>query len=252
MVLGLFRRIAALLAAGISPVFVFDGGTPALKRQVMAARRGRRAKGEAQLAKAREQLMRNKLRRYALGDADALKGPKQKRKRDMFEVGKPPSAAEAEAGVGAADEGSSAEDSDGALGGDSWAVSVDSVDVDSEQFTSLPPEIQCAPRPLLLRARFARDIDGAEQVRGAAGAAGAAEDKVSAEAGGGSPEQHRRVFCRSADGGAPAPLAGHHSAGDGPRGSPSAFRRRWNHCTQDCVRGNLPPRPPPSLEGVGL
>ena len=41
-VVGFFRRICKLLFIGIQPVFVFDGGAPALKRQTISARRSRR------------------------------------------------------------------------------------------------------------------------------------------------------------------------------------------------------------------
>ena len=41
-VVGFFRRICKLLFFGIKPVFVFDGGAPALKRQTIAARKRRR------------------------------------------------------------------------------------------------------------------------------------------------------------------------------------------------------------------
>ena len=41
-VVGFFRRICKLLFFGIKPVFVFDGGAPALKRQTIIARKSRR------------------------------------------------------------------------------------------------------------------------------------------------------------------------------------------------------------------
>lgn len=41
-VVGFFRRICKLLFIGIKPVFVFDGGAPALKRQTVAGRKARR------------------------------------------------------------------------------------------------------------------------------------------------------------------------------------------------------------------
>ncbi|KAK4508056.1 hypothetical protein PRZ48_001793 [Zasmidium cellare] len=41
-VVGFFRRICKLLFFGIKPVFVFDGGAPALKRQTIKARKSRR------------------------------------------------------------------------------------------------------------------------------------------------------------------------------------------------------------------
>ena len=41
-VVGFFRRICKLLWFGILPVFVFDGGAPALKRQTINKRNRRR------------------------------------------------------------------------------------------------------------------------------------------------------------------------------------------------------------------
>ena len=41
-VVGFFRRICKLLFVGIKPVFVFDGGAPALKRQTISGRKARR------------------------------------------------------------------------------------------------------------------------------------------------------------------------------------------------------------------
>ncbi|KAI9880225.1 MAG: DNA repair protein rad2, partial [Watsoniomyces obsoletus] len=41
-VVGFFRRICKLLYFGIKPVFVFDGGAPALKRETIRRRKGRR------------------------------------------------------------------------------------------------------------------------------------------------------------------------------------------------------------------
>src|SRR5205085_591013 len=41
-IVGFFRRICKLLFFGIKPVFVFDGGAPALKRQTILTRKKRR------------------------------------------------------------------------------------------------------------------------------------------------------------------------------------------------------------------
>ena len=41
-IVGFFRRVCKLLFIGIKPVFVFDGGAPALKRQTISNRKSRR------------------------------------------------------------------------------------------------------------------------------------------------------------------------------------------------------------------
>ena len=41
-IVGFFRRVCKLLFIGIKPVFVFDGGAPALKRQTISHRKSRR------------------------------------------------------------------------------------------------------------------------------------------------------------------------------------------------------------------
>lgn len=66
ILLGFFRRITKLLFYHVRPVFVFDGGVPALKRQTLAARRSRR-EGMSQKEEAtRQRVVDAKLRRLAL------------------------------------------------------------------------------------------------------------------------------------------------------------------------------------------
>lgn len=77
--IGLFSRIAQLLFLGVRPVFVFDGGTPTLKKQTTAMRQRQRDKGQRNLEEARERQLQNRLRRYALGDRTALSSRRLKR-----------------------------------------------------------------------------------------------------------------------------------------------------------------------------
>jgi 5'-3' exonuclease len=49
--IGTLRRILKLLFHHIFPVFVFDGATPTLKRQTVAARRRRRAETQVLIAR---------------------------------------------------------------------------------------------------------------------------------------------------------------------------------------------------------
>ena len=80
---GFFRRIARLLHHGITPVFVFDGSVPGLKRRTTAARRSGRARASARARRAAERVLLNALTRRALerevdvgagGDGDGVEG----------------------------------------------------------------------------------------------------------------------------------------------------------------------------------
>ncbi|XP_051140397.1 DNA repair protein UVH3 isoform X2 [Andrographis paniculata] len=61
-ILGFFRRICKLLYLRTKPVFVFDGGTPALKRRTVIARRRQRENAQAKIRKTAEKLLLNHLR----------------------------------------------------------------------------------------------------------------------------------------------------------------------------------------------
>ncbi|KAF8206312.1 hypothetical protein K438DRAFT_1669146 [Mycena galopus ATCC 62051] len=73
-VLGFLRRIAKLLFYGIKPVFVFDGGAPALKRNTLNERRRKKTGAAISHAKLAEKLLAAQLRRAAV---DQAKGPKK-------------------------------------------------------------------------------------------------------------------------------------------------------------------------------
>ncbi|KAG0583390.1 hypothetical protein KC19_3G132700 [Ceratodon purpureus] len=74
--LGFFRRICKLLFLRIKPVFVFDGGTPALKRRTVIARRRQREQAQSRIRKTAEKLLLNHLRTRKL-DEIAGKGGTQ-------------------------------------------------------------------------------------------------------------------------------------------------------------------------------
>lgn len=57
--LGFFRRICKLLFLRIKPVFVFDGGTPLLKRRTVIARRKQRESAQFKIRKTAEKLLLN-------------------------------------------------------------------------------------------------------------------------------------------------------------------------------------------------
>ncbi|MQL76249.1 hypothetical protein Taro_008629 [Colocasia esculenta] len=69
--LGFFRRICKLLFLRSRPVFVFDGGTPALKRRTVAARRRHRENARAKIRKTAEKLLLNHLKAKKLEDLAA-------------------------------------------------------------------------------------------------------------------------------------------------------------------------------------
>ncbi|KAK2463436.1 hypothetical protein APHAL10511_004522 [Amanita phalloides] len=65
-VLGFLRRIAKLLFYGIKPVFVFDGGAPALKLNTLNARKRKKSGAATSHIKIAEKLLAARLRKEAL------------------------------------------------------------------------------------------------------------------------------------------------------------------------------------------
>ncbi|WWC89262.1 uncharacterized protein L201_004183 [Kwoniella dendrophila CBS 6074] len=78
-VLGFLRRINKLLFHGIKPVFVFDGGAPALKRATIAERKKKKAGAAANHAKVAEKLFAAQMRREAVKAAQAMEEQKAAR-----------------------------------------------------------------------------------------------------------------------------------------------------------------------------
>ncbi|KAI3898898.1 hypothetical protein MKW92_053432, partial [Papaver armeniacum] len=73
-ILGFFRRICKLLFLRTKPVFVFDGGTPALKLRTVTARRRQRENAQAKIRKTAEKLLLNHLKTMRLQElAEGLK-----------------------------------------------------------------------------------------------------------------------------------------------------------------------------------
>ncbi|TKA61198.1 hypothetical protein B0A49_10938 [Cryomyces minteri] len=64
-VVGFFRRICKLLFFGIKPVFVFDGGAPALKRQTISGRKNRREGRREDAARTAGKLLALQMQRRA-------------------------------------------------------------------------------------------------------------------------------------------------------------------------------------------
>lgn len=82
-VLGFFRRICKLLFYGIRPVFVFDGGAPALKRNTIIERKKKKSGAAATHAKIAERLLAAHMRREALVHAQALHPSSSKGKQKV-------------------------------------------------------------------------------------------------------------------------------------------------------------------------
>lgn len=72
-IVGFFRRICKLLYFGILPLFVFDGGAPALKRQVIQNRREKREGNRDNMTTAAQKLLAMRLQKHALSGPTARK-----------------------------------------------------------------------------------------------------------------------------------------------------------------------------------
>ncbi|KAJ1521062.1 hypothetical protein ONE63_002768 [Megalurothrips usitatus] len=66
--LGLFHRVCKLMYYRIKPVFVFDGGVPLLKRQTIAARKKLKQLASQNAADAKAKLLKNLVQRKAVRD----------------------------------------------------------------------------------------------------------------------------------------------------------------------------------------
>ncbi|GFQ04377.1 DNA repair protein uvh3 [Phtheirospermum japonicum] len=86
-ILGFFRRICKLLFLRTRPVFVFDGGTPALKRRTVIARRRQRENAQAKIRKTAEKLLLNHLKEMRLKE---LAADLEKQRKDNNVKGKKP------------------------------------------------------------------------------------------------------------------------------------------------------------------
>ncbi|KZT73017.1 PIN domain-like protein [Daedalea quercina L-15889] len=79
-VLGFLRRICKLLFYGIKPVFVFDGGAPALKRATISERKKKKSGAALSHARVAERLLAAHMRREALNQVKSKSGDSSKRK----------------------------------------------------------------------------------------------------------------------------------------------------------------------------
>ena len=187
--IGFFRRICRLLYHRISPVMVFDGATPALKRRTTAARRRIRENQQGQVRRTAEKLLLNAMK------ASALKQAMQNKIRagSGAELGVGPSAHAASSGPSAElenevdltnDDNDDGDDDDGAVvladEDPEWVeASVESEeeeeedmfvpdadDVDPEVLGSLPPSVQME---VMLKMRERRVAENREHFQSLSG-----------------------------------------------------------------------------------
>ncbi|KAK6623268.1 hypothetical protein RUM43_009120 [Polyplax serrata] len=143
----LFHRLCKLLYYKIKPVFVFDGGVPALKHQTLAARRNHSNAAKTEVLKVREKLIKNLLKHEAvrqvlsnetasaaLGlNSFALPGPSVE--EDLYKL--PPIATDCtESASSEASEVESDEENAKHL------QNIHSIDVTSQEFVNLPAEVR--------------------------------------------------------------------------------------------------------------
>ncbi|NXD80278.1 ERCC5 protein, partial [Halcyon senegalensis] len=147
--LTLFHRLCKLLFFRIRPVFVFDGEAPLLKRQTLAKRRQRKEVAVRDSKKTTEKLLKTFLKRQIIktalkGSNEALPSITQVRREEIDDMYVLPSLEE--------EEKNSSEEEDEK----EWQVRMSqkkmlqeelcenphSVDIESEDFNNLPPEIR--------------------------------------------------------------------------------------------------------------
>ncbi|KAL6112926.1 ercc5 [Pungitius sinensis] len=149
--LTLFHRICKLLFFRIRPIFVFDGDAPLLKRQTLAVRRQRKEELNRESKETNEKLLKTFLKRQAikaaLGDHSkeplpSLSTVRRDEVDDMYVLPALPASEEVE--KSSSEEEEELEEADdgyqmyqGDLHGDP-----NSVDINSEEFTALPPEMK--------------------------------------------------------------------------------------------------------------
>ncbi|EOA81260.1 DNA repair protein rad2 [Exserohilum turcicum] len=85
-IVGFFRRVCKLLFIGIKPVFVFDGGAPALKRQTISHRKSRREGRRDDAVRTAGKLLAIQMQRAAEEEdrkrREAAKHPRQKQQEE--------------------------------------------------------------------------------------------------------------------------------------------------------------------------
>lgn len=151
--LTLFHRICKLLFFRIKPVFVFDGDAPLLKKQTLALRRQRKEELSRESKQTNEKLLKTFLKRQAikaaLGDRSkdplpSLSSVRRDEVDDMYVLPALPAAEEKDKSSSEEEEEEEREET-----ADSYHMyqgelyeDPNSVDINSEEFASLPPEMK--------------------------------------------------------------------------------------------------------------
>ncbi|XP_065200982.1 DNA excision repair protein ERCC-5 [Planococcus citri] len=142
--LGLFNRICKLLYYRIKPVFVFDGGVPFLKKETIEARKRSKRKAQDNSEQLREKLLKNYLKQKAVRDilgSDDVSTSTQIFD-DMFAL---PPLPEEEETIDDPDSDSDTEVATAKVESFcdfQYGKDLHSIDIQSEQFKALPPEIR--------------------------------------------------------------------------------------------------------------
>ncbi|XP_042560872.1 DNA excision repair protein ERCC-5 isoform X2 [Clupea harengus] len=153
--LTLFHRLCKLLFFRIRPVFVFDGEAPLLKRQTLAIRRQRKDEMSQESKKTKEKMLTTFLKRHALkvalGDTSqeavpSLPTVRRDEADDMFVLPALPAPLQRESRPVSPDEEEAPEWEEAAHPYNSWQEDMyedpGAVDINSEQFSQLPPEMK--------------------------------------------------------------------------------------------------------------
>ncbi|XP_075192803.1 DNA excision repair protein ERCC-5 [Anomaloglossus baeobatrachus] len=150
--LTLFHRLCKLLFFRIRPVFVFDGEAPLLKKQTLAKRRQKKDTAASEAKKTNEKLLKTFLKRQVI--KAALSGNKQSeetfpslshvRKKEEDDIYALPALEENEKNSSEEEEEREWEErmNKKRLLQDEILANPNSVDIESEDFGSLPPEVK--------------------------------------------------------------------------------------------------------------
>ncbi|XP_029978431.1 DNA repair protein complementing XP-G cells homolog [Sphaeramia orbicularis] len=151
--LTLFNRICKLLFFRIKPVFVFDGDAPLLKKQTLALRRQRKEELSQESKQTNEKLLKTFLKRQAikaaLGDRSteplpSLSTVRRNEVDDLYVLPALPPAEEKEKSSSEEEEERELEETTNNryMHQEDFYEDINSVDINSEEFASLPPEMK--------------------------------------------------------------------------------------------------------------